>query len=33
MMVDSCVMVGSVETKSKSSCIATDTALSVSVSH
>ena len=30
MIIDSCVMLGSVETKSKSSCISTDTAVSVS---
>ena len=33
MMIDSCVMFGSIETKSKSSCISTDTAVSVSVLH
>ena len=33
MVVDSCEMVGSIETKSKSRCIVTDTAMRVSVSH
>ena len=33
MVIDYCVMVGSVEKKSKSSCIVIDTVVSVSVSH